>query len=82
MSAKIEVFYTGGGIWLAEANLGDNKYAVVNSEQPEYMGVYLYEKGEDDTYYPEDIIDDYHKDNIPDDLKELYKDMLIGLAKR
>ena len=82
MKNKIDVFYTGGGIWLAEANLGDNKYAVINSEDPEYMGVYLYEKAEDGQYYPEDMILDKHKDELDEELKKVYEKLLIALAKR
>ena len=82
MKGEIDVFYTGGGIWLAEANLGDNKYAVVNSEDPEYMGVYLYEKAEDGNYYPEDMILDKRKDELNEDLKKVYEKLLIALAKR
>lgn len=82
MKGEIEVFYTGGGIWIAEANLGDNKYAVINSEDPEYMGVYLYEKAEDGKYYPEDMISDHHKDELDEELKKVYEKLLIALAKR
>lgn len=82
MKDQIDVFYTGGGIWIAEANLGDNKYAVINSEDPEYLGVYLYEKAEDGNYYPEDMILDKHKDELDEDLKKTYDKLLIALAKR
>lgn len=82
MKGNIEVFYTGGGIWLAEADLGDKKYAVVNSEYPEYLGVYLYEKDEDGKYYPEDMISDQHKDELEGELKEVYEKLLLALAKR
>lgn len=82
MKGEIDVFYTGGGIWIAEANLGDNKYAVINSEYPEYMGVYLYEKAEDGQYYPEDMISDHHKDELDEDHKKVYEKLLIALAKR
>lgn len=82
MSGKIEVFYTGGGIWIAEAILEENTRLVVNSEQPEYAGIYTYEKAEDGQYYPEDIITEYTKDTLPNDLKEIYINMLIGLTKR
>lgn len=82
MKGEIDVFYTGGGIWIAEANLGDNKYAVVNSEYPEYLGVYLYEKAEDGQYYPEDMISDQHKDELDGNLKETYEKLLVALEKR
>lgn len=79
---KVDVFYTGGGIWIAEADLGENKYAVVNSEDPEYMGVYLYEQAEDGKYYPEDMLSDHHKDELEGEFKEVYEKLLIALAKR
>lgn len=82
MTDKIEVFYTGGGIWLAEANLGDDKYAVVNSEYPEQLGVYLYEKAEDGKYYPEDMVLDQHRDELDEDLRKVYDKLLVALENR
>lgn len=79
---KIEVFNTGGGIWLAEVNLKDNKYAVVSSDAPEFLAVYQYEKAEDEKYYPEDMISDQHKDELSEELKKVYEKLLIALAKR
>lgn len=50
---SIEVFYTGGGIWLAEAVInGKGDYAVVNSECPEVLS--LYHKAEE-KYMEEDM---------------------------
>lgn len=79
---KVDVFYTGGGIWIAEADLGDNKYGVVNSEYPEYFGIYLYEKAEDGKYYPEDMLLDQHKDELNEENKAVYEKLLIALSKR
>lgn len=80
--SKVEVFYTGGGIWIAEMNLEDNKYAVVNSESPEYFGIYEYEQAEDGQYYPEDMILDKHKDELDEQLKKVHEKLVIALAKR
>lgn len=50
---KIEVFYTGGGIWLAEAVINDKgDYAVVSNVHPEVLS--LYHKAEDK--YMEDAL--------------------------
>lgn len=50
---KIEVSYTGGGIWLAETVINDNgDYAVVNSECPELLSVY---HKADEPYMEEDM---------------------------
>ena len=82
MTTKIEVFNTGGGIWLAETNLKDNKYAVVSSDAPEFLAIYQYEKAEDDKYYPEDMISDQHKDELTEEYKPIYEKLLLALAKR
>lgn len=53
----LEVFYTGGGIWLAEMDIEDGLYAVVNSEFPNYLSIYKYPDEEDDEkYLPDDMI--------------------------
>lgn len=80
--SKVEVFNTGGGIWLAETDLGDNKYAVVNSEYPEQFAIYLYAKAEDDKYYPEDMLLDQHRDELSEDLRKVYDKLLLALVKR
>ena len=50
---KIEVFSTGGGIWLAETVINDKgDYAVVSSECPEVLS--LYHKA-DEPYMAEDM---------------------------
>ena len=50
---KIEVFSTGGCIWLAETVInGKGDYAVVNSECPEVLSIY--HKAEE-PYMPEDM---------------------------
>lgn len=82
MKGKIEVFYTGGGIWIAEVNIRDNDYGVVNSEYPDYFGVYRYEQAEDNQYYPEDMILDKHKDELEGEYREIWEQLVIALAKR
>ena len=51
---KAEVFYTGGGIWLAEMNLQNGTYAVVDSDYPECLSIY--NLTDDEPYMPEDMI--------------------------
>ena len=78
MNVKIETFYTGGGITLAEANLNKKQYAVVSSDAPDFMAVYLYSNGET-TYLPEDMIESKHKDELSPELKPIYAKMLNSL---
>lgn len=51
---KPEVFYTGGGIWLAEMNLQNGTYAVVDSDYKECLSIYKYT--DDEPYMPDDMI--------------------------
>lgn len=51
---KVEVFYTGGGIWLAEMNLENGTYATISSDYHEAMCIYKY--SDDEPYMTEDMI--------------------------
>jgi hypothetical protein len=78
MENKIETFYTGGGITLAEADIGQNRYAVVSSDAPDFLSVYVYSEGET-TYLPEDMISCTPKEEITAELKALFGQMLDKL---
>lgn len=78
MNEKIEVFYTGGGITLAEARINTHHYAVVSSEAPEFFTVYAYSDKEE-TYLPEDMIFSSHKEEITPEFQPLYVKMLEKL---
>lgn len=78
MTKKIEVFYTGGGITLAEAELDEAHIAVVSSDAPEYIAVYTHPE-DDVSYLPEDMTGCTHKDEMPPHLKALYTEMLDKL---
>ena len=82
MRGEIDVFYTGGGIWLAEVELKDNKYAVVNSEYPDLFAIYQYAQAEDDKYYPEDMLLDKHKDDLDEEHRKIYEALLSELNNR
>lgn len=76
----LEVFYTGGGVWLAEYHFDEITYGVVSSEAPEYLTIYeSYEDG--DKYLPEDMIASKHKDELNDFRLEIYNKMLDELKK-
>lgn len=78
MRTNIEVFYTGGGIYLAEADIDKEHYAVVSTEAPDCLAVYAYDDGEK-TYYPEDMTVCANKEDIPPELKDLYAEMAAKL---
>lgn len=76
----LEVFYTGGGIWLAEINLNETIYGVVSSEAPEYFTVYKYcEDGE--KYLPEDMVESKHKSEL-DSLQIIVYERLVKELKK
>lgn len=69
---KIEVFYTGGGIWLSEVDLEDGTYAVVSSEAPERLSVY---NNSDEKYLPEDVIFSEHWNNLELGYEDIYREL-------
>lgn len=78
MEKKIEVIYTGGGITLAETALNSDRYAVVSSEAPEFMSIY--KQTEDETpYLPEDMVMSLKEDDMNQEMKMLYMEMLEKL---
>lgn len=74
MSKNIEVFATGGGITLVEANLNEGRYAVVSSEAPDFLTVYASEDGEQ-TYLPDDMLECIAVADLTEELKDLYTEM-------
>lgn len=78
MTTKIEVFYTGGGITLAEADIDEKHYAVVSSDAPEYLSVYAYADGAK-TYLPENMVSSAPKEKLQPKNKVLYCEMLNKL---
>lgn len=78
MVNKVDVFYTGGGITLAEVDLSENRYAVVSTDAPEYLTIYAYTDGEK-TYLPEDMISSVSITEMALETKALYDKMLSKL---
>lgn len=78
MAHKIEVFYTGGGIHLAQADLEGDQYAVVNTEAPEYLAIYKREDGEE-TYLPEDMVASLKPEDMDPEMLELHAEMVEQL---
>lgn len=74
---KIEVFYTGGGITLAEADLGA-QYAVVSTDCPNCLSIYNRVEGEE-PYMPEDMVASFTEDEMDAETKALYLEMLGAL---
>lgn len=79
MNTNIEIFYTGGGITLAETDLQDNKYAVVSSDSPNYLTIYNRDEDNEKTYLPDDMIVSTPKENLTSNLKPLYMTMVEKL---
>lgn len=77
---KIDVFYTGGGIWLAEVDISADAFAVVSSDYPAEL--VLYKNVDEERYYPEDMISATHKDKLPHDLRVIYDKLLAELSKK
>lgn len=78
MSHKIEVFYTGGGITIAETDIDSSHYAVVSTEAPDFFTVYSFSRGEK-TYLPDDMVYSIDTEKVHPDLKPIYDEMLSKL---
>ena len=77
MANKIEVFYTGGGITLAEVDIDATHYAVVSSDAPDFFAIYTHR--EDEKYLPEDMLVSSSKEEIAPEHQALYTEMLEKL---
>ena len=75
MAEKIEVFYTGGGITLAEVDLDFDRYAVVSTEAPDFLTIYDCSDGEK-TYLPDDMVASTPKGELSPVLKILHEKMV------
>ena len=73
---KVEVFYTGGGITIAEAEIDPKTVAVVSSEAPEFLSLY---KNDHEGYLPEAMISSKPMDELAEDLKALHAEMVDKL---
>lgn len=77
---NIEVFYTGGGIWLSEINLQNGTYAVISSDFPECLSIYNYVEDENQ-YMPEDMIFSGSVKELNEEQTKIYNQLLIALKK-
>ena len=78
---KAEVFYTGGGIWLAEMNLQNGTYAVVDSDYPECLSIYNYTDDEEQ-YLPEDMIFSKGVDQLDSEQMKIYNKLIAALKTK
>lgn len=76
---KIEVFSTGGGVWLAEAEIDEERYAVVSNECPGCLSVY---RKADEPYMPEDMQFSKSEDELDAVYKVLHRNMKQELEKQ
>lgn len=80
MINNIEIFYTGGGITLAETDLNENEYAVVSSDAPNYLTIYNRDDDNEKTYLPDDMVVSTPKEKITSDFQPLYMKMVEKLT--
>ena len=78
---KVEVFYTGGGIWLAEMNLENGTYAVVDSDYDTALSIYKYPEEGEEQYMSEDMIFSDEVQNLDKEHMKIYTKLLEALKK-
>lgn len=77
---KVEVFYTGGGIWLAEMDLQNGTYAVVDSDYSECLSIYKFT--DDEQYMPEDMIFSKGINQLDSEQKKIYDQLIAALKEK
>lgn len=79
---KAEVFYTGGGIWLAEMNLENGTYAVVDSDYDTALCIYKYPEEGEEQYMSEDMIFSNEVQNLDKEHMKIYTQLLEALKEK
>ncbi len=79
---KVEVFYTGGGIWLAEMNLENGTYAVVDSDYDTALSIYKYPEDGEEQYMSEDMIFSDEVQNLDKEHMKIYNQLLEALQEK
>lgn len=79
---KVEVFYTGGGIWLAEMNLENGTYAVVDSDYDTALSIYKYPEDGEEQYMSEDMIFSDEVQNLDNEHMKIYNQLLEALQEK
>lgn len=79
---KPEVFYTGGGIWLAELDLQNGTYAVVDSDYHDCLSVYNYPEEGEEQYMPEDMIFSKGVDQLDSEQMKIYNKLYKALKEK
>lgn len=80
MITNIEIFYTCGGITLAETDLNETEYAVVSSDSPNFLTIYNRDDDNEKSYLPDDMIVSTPKEKLTSNLKPLYTEMVKKLT--
>lgn len=75
----VEVSYTGGGIWLAEKDLGNGTYAVVDSEYHDCLSIY---QEAEEHYMPEDMILSEGVANLDLEQMKIYRELVNALKEK
>ena len=72
-----KAYYTGGNIWIAEMELDNGTYAVVNSIESEWLCIYKY----NEEYLPEDMEFSGRAEELNEELKKVYDKLYAELKK-
>lgn len=78
---KIEVFYTGGGIWIGEKALQNNTYAVVDTDFIDCLTIYK-DSTEEEKYTPENMIYSADKNELNEEQRKIYDELLKAIRKQ
>lgn len=75
---EIEVFYTGGGIWIAENHLNNNTYATIDNDFIGCLTIYK-DSNEEEKYTPENMLYSASVEDLDENNKKIYESLLYAL---
>ena len=81
-ACKVEVFYTGGGIWLAELDLQNGTYAVIDSDYTSALCIYQYPEEGEEQYMPEDAVFCEDVKNLDLEQMKIYNKLCEALKEK
>lgn len=77
----VEVFYTGGGIWLAAKYVDDRHYYVLDNDFYG-LGYYDHTQEDDDLDFPcQNMIDSWDCEDLPETIKPIYQELHDALLR-
>lgn len=78
---NIEVYYTGGGVWIAEKDLQNGTFATVDTDCVDCLTIYK-DTTEEERYTNDNMIYSADKNELNEEHKKIYDELLKAIRKQ